>query len=235
VKRREFITLIAGTAATWPVATHAQQHERMRRVGAVMNFTADDPYAQTRLTRFLQKLQELGWSDGRNIRVDVRWGDGDPLRIRQAASELVALTPDVILAVGSPTAGPLLQATRTIPIVFVQVADPIGAGFVESLAHPGGNATGFSNFEYSTTAKWLELLKQIAPNVTRVAVLRDPTVASGPAQLAAIQMAAAPLGVELSPIALGSADEIGRAIAGFARGLDAGQRAAPEWFTGSCS
>jgi putative ABC transport system substrate-binding protein len=222
LKRREFITLIGGAAAAWPLAARAQQAERMRRIGMLMNFAADDPAAQTRLTRFLQRLQELGWTDGRNLRVDVRWGLGDAERMRQAASELVALAPDVILAVGSPATGPLLQATRTIPIVFVQVADPIGAGFVESLAHPGGNATGFSNFEYGTTAKWLELLKQIAPKVRRVAVLRDPTVASGPAQFAAIQTAAAPLSVELAPITLGHADEIERAIGMFAREPDGG-------------
>jgi putative ABC transport system substrate-binding protein len=153
MRRRELLSLLGGAAVSWPVGARAQQAEQMRRIGVLMNSAADDPVAQTRLTRFLQRLQELGWSEGRNLRIDVRWGLGDAERIRKAAAELVALAPDVILANGSPVTGPLLQATRTIPIVFVQVADPIGMGFIESLAHPGGNVTGFSNFEYGTTAK----------------------------------------------------------------------------------
>jgi putative tryptophan/tyrosine transport system substrate-binding protein len=220
--RRDLIALLGSTAATWPLGARAQQQERLPRIGVLMNFAADDPVAQTRLTRFLQLLQELGWTNGRNVGIAVRWGVGDAERIRQAASELVALAPDVILANGSPTTGPLLQATRTIPIVFVQVADPIGAGFIQSLAHPGGNATGFSNFEYGTTAKWLELLKEVAPNVSRVAVLRDPTATSGIAQLAAIQTAAASLRLDLVPVALGHVDEIERAVAAFGREPDGG-------------
>jgi putative tryptophan/tyrosine transport system substrate-binding protein len=222
MRRRRFITLLGGAAAGWPLAARAQQAERVRRVGVFMNFAPDDPAAQTRLTRFLQRLQELGWTDGRNLHVDVRWGAGDPLRIRQAASELVSLAPDVILSTGSPTTGPLLQATRTLPIVFVQVADPVGAGFIEQLARPGGNATGFSNFEYEMSGKWLELLNQVAPKVRRVAVLRDPTVASGIGQLAAIQTAAASVTVKLVPITLGHADEIERAIGAFAHEPDGG-------------
>jgi putative tryptophan/tyrosine transport system substrate-binding protein len=221
IRRREFITLVGGTAAAWPLAARAQQ-ERVRRVGVFMNFAPDDPAAQTRLTRFLQRLQELGWTEGRNLQVDVRWGAGDALRIRQAAAELVGLAPEVILSTGSPTTGPLLQATSTLPIVFVQVADPVGAGFIEQLAHPGGNATGFSNFEYEMSGKWLELLNQIAPKVRRVAVLRDPSVASGIGQLAAIQTAAASVTVKLAPITLGHADDIDRAVNGFAREPDGG-------------
>jgi putative ABC transport system substrate-binding protein len=222
MKRREFITLLGGAAVASPLAARAQQRERIRRVGVLMNFTPDDAAAQPRLTRFLQRLQELGWTEGRNLHVDVRWGAGDALGIRQAAAELVALAPDVILATGSPTTGPLLQATRTIPIVFVQVVDPVGAGFIKQLARPGGNATGFSNFEYETSGKWLELLNQIAPKVRRVAVLRDPTVASGVGQLAAIQTAAASVTVKLMPITLAHDQEIEHAIGAFAHEPDGG-------------
>jgi ABC-type uncharacterized transport system substrate-binding protein len=154
MNRREFITLLGGAAA-WPLSARAQQGERVRRIGVVMNFAADDSAGQARLTAFLQGLQQVGWTDGRNVHIDLRWGAGDAERIRKSAAELVALAPDVILTVGSPTASPLLQATRTVSVVFVQVADPVGAGFVESLAHPGGNATGFTNFEYGISAKWL--------------------------------------------------------------------------------
>jgi putative ABC transport system substrate-binding protein len=222
MRRRELITLLGGAAVAWPLAARAQQVERVRRVGVLM-LTPDDAVAQARLTRFLQRLQELGWTEGRNLHVDVRWVAWvDALGIRQAAAELVALAPDVILANGSPTTGPLLQATRTIPIVFVQVVDPVGAGFIKQLARPGGNATGFSSFEYETSGKWLELLNQIAPKVRRVAVLRDPTVASGIGQLAAIQTAAASVTVKLMPITLAHDQEIEHAIGAFAHEPDGG-------------
>ena len=175
MRRREFITLLGGAAA-WPLAARAQQPERVRRIGVLMNLAADDPEGQARIAAFLQELQQLGWTDGRNVRIEYRWAAGDAERIRKYAAELVALAPDVILAPGSATAVPLLQATRTVPIVFVHVTDPVGAGFVESLARPGGNATGFTLFEYGISGKWLELLKQIAPGVTRAAVLRDPAI-----------------------------------------------------------
>ena len=163
MRRREFITLFGGAAAAWPLAARAQQRERMRRIGVFMDYPADDPEGQVRNAAFLQGLEELGWTDGRNVRIDYRWGVGDADRFRRYAAELVALAPDVILASGTATVGPLLQATRTVPIVFASVADPVGAGFVASLARPGGNATGFTVFEYGLSAKWLELLKEIAP------------------------------------------------------------------------
>ena len=184
--RREFITLLGGAAA-WPLAARAQQPERMRRIGVLMPLAADDPEGQTRIVAFVQGLQELGWTDERNVRIEYRWVAGDAESIRKHAAELVALTPDVILANGTTVMGPLLQASRTISIVFVNVSDPVGAGFVASLARPGGNVTGFTAHEYGTSGKWLELLKQIAPHVTRAAVLRDPTIASGSGQYGAIQ------------------------------------------------
>jgi putative tryptophan/tyrosine transport system substrate-binding protein len=213
MRRRKFITLLGGAAA-WPLAARAQP-EQMRRIGVLMTYAADDRAAQTRLTIFLQQMQQLGWSEGRNLHSEIRWG-ADAQRIQKAAAELVALAPAVTLVAGSPAAGALLQATRTLPVVFVQVADPVGAGFVQSLSRPGGNATGFSNFEYGTSAKWLDLLKQIAPQLSRVAVLRDPNVASGAGQLGAIQTAAGSLGVELSPVNITRPDEIDRAVAAFA-------------------
>ena len=176
MKRREFITLLGGAAAAWPLAARAQQAERMRRIGVLMNLAADDAEGQGRVEAFLQGLQELGWTDGRNVRIDYRWAAGDTDRFRRYAEELLALAPDVILASASATVGALQQATRTVPIVFANVGDPVGAGFVDSLARPGGNATGFTYFEFGFGAKWLELLKEIAPRVTRVAVLRDLTV-----------------------------------------------------------
>ena len=174
MNRRSFITLLGGAAATWPLVARAQQGGRMRRLGVLMTTAADDIEGQARLAAFLQGLEQLGWIDGRNVRIDTRWSAGDADRIRRYAGQLVALTPDVIQATGSASVAPLLQVTRTVPIVFVIVPDPVGAGFVSSLARPGGNATGFSQFEFGISGKWLELLKEIAPGVTRAAVIRDP-------------------------------------------------------------
>jgi ABC-type uncharacterized transport system substrate-binding protein len=216
VRRREFIRLIGGAAAAWPLAARAQQPERMRRIGVLMNLPADDPEGQPRLTGFLQGLQELGWTDRRNVRIDTRWGT-DAASTRRNATELVALAPDVILASASAAMGALQQTTRTVPIVFVSIIDPVGAGFVESLARPGGNITGFSLFEYGLSGKWLELLKQIAPGVTRAAVLRDPAVGSGVGQFAVIQTVAPSVGVELRPIDVRDPGEIERGITAFAR------------------
>ena len=211
MQRREFITLLGGAVA-WPLAARAQQSERMRRIAVLMPGTADDAEYQARMVAFLQGLQQLGWSDGRNVRIDIRWAAGDANLIRKYAAELIALAPDVILAPGSTTVGPLLQATRTVPIVFTTLLDPVGAGFVDSLARPGGNATGFIAFEYGLSGKWLELLKQIAPSLTRVAILRDPATAAGIGQFAAIQSVAPSLGVELRPIDMREAGEIERAV-----------------------
>ena len=218
VRRREFITLIGGTAA-WPLAVSAQQPDRMRRIGVLMYLAADDAEGQARLAAFAQALKQLGWSDGRNLRIDTRWATADD--IRRHAAELAALVPDVLVAAtGNATVAPLLQATRTVPIVFVALIDPVGAGFVASLAQPGGNATGFTIYEYSMSGKWLELLKEIAPRVTRAAVLRDPAVASGIGQFGAVQIVAPSLGVELSPVDVRDAGEIERAVAAFASGLN---------------
>ena len=215
MRRRAFITFLGGVAA-FPLAARGQQSDRMRRIGVFVSVADDAESRSSRITPFVQGLQELGWTEGRNIRIDTRWGAGDPDRFRRYAAELVALAPDVILVSGGSSMASMLQATRTVPIVFVQVTDPVGAGFVESLARPGGNATGFTQFEYGISAKWLELLKQIAPGVTRVAVLRDPAIASGVGQFAVIQSVAPPLGVELTPIGVRDAGEIERAVAAFA-------------------
>jgi putative ABC transport system substrate-binding protein len=220
--RREFLGLMSGAAVTWPLAARAQQNERVRRIGVLMGQAADDQQGQARSTAFVQTMQSLGWVDGRNAQIDVRWGAGNSEEIRRHASELVALRPDVIIASGSATVGPLLQATSAVPIVFVVVPDPVGAGFVDSLARPGGNATGFTIFEYGIGAKWLELLKEISPRVKRVAVLRDAAIAAGVGQFGAIQSAAPTLGVELSPINVRDAGEIERAVAAFARSPDGG-------------
>jgi ABC-type uncharacterized transport system substrate-binding protein len=220
--RREFITLLGG-AAMWPLAARAQQGERMRHIGVLMAATADDPEYQTRMGAFQQGLALLGWSDGRNVRVDTRWAATNADDIRKHAVELAALAPDAILAgSGTTTVAPLLQATRTVPIVFVVVIDPVGAGFVASLARPGGNATGFLMFEYGLSGKWLEVLKQIAPGVKRVAVLRDATIASGIGQFGAIQSAAPSLGMEPSPVNVRDVGEIERDISTFARSSDGG-------------
>ena len=220
----KLMTLLGGTAIAWPVASRAQQPSDMRQIGALLatGADADDPDGRTRRAAFLSGLQQLGWIDGRNIRIDYRWGAGDADKIRKYAAELVALAPDVLLASGTATVGPLLQATRTVPIVFVQVTDPVGAGFVDSLARPGGNATGFVLFEYGISGKWLELLKEIAPAVTRVAVIRDHELSAGTGQFGAIQSVAPSVGVEVSPINMRSAGEIERAIVAFAHSSKGG-------------
>jgi putative ABC transport system substrate-binding protein len=206
----------------WPLAAHAQQAERVRRIGVLMPFTANDPEAQARNVVFEQSLRQLGWTVGRDLQIDYRSPGGDAASIRRDAAELVALAPDVLLAVGSSTTGLLLQATQTIPVVFVNLADPVGAGFVQSLARPGGNATGFTNYEYSLSGKWVELLKQIAPHVTRVAVFRDPTLAAGIGQFSAIQSVAQSFGVELTPFNVRYPGEIERGVAAFARSGNGG-------------
>jgi putative tryptophan/tyrosine transport system substrate-binding protein len=221
VRRRDFITLLGGAAAMLPLAALAQQ-PAMRRIGVLSNLLADDPEAQGRVEAFLQGLHEFGWDVGRNVRIDIRWGAGDAALYRKYAAELVALAPDVILAATSAPVVALQQGTRTVPIVFLGVIDPVGAGLAANLARPGGNASGFTLFEYGISGKWLELLKEIAPRVTRAAVLRDPTVASGIGQFAAIQAVAPSLGVELSPIGLSDAGEIEHAVTAFARSSNGG-------------
>jgi putative tryptophan/tyrosine transport system substrate-binding protein len=217
IGRRAFITLIGGAAAAWPIATRAQQPDRMRRIGVLTPFAADDPESMARVAAFLQGLGNLGWTVGRNVQIDYRWSAIDADRTRKDATELVALAPDVILATGTPVTAALLQATRTVPIVFAQVPDPVATGFVASLAQPGGNVTGFSTFDYATSVKWLELLKEIAPRVKLAAVLRDPTIASGMGQLAAILGVASAFGVELRPVGVRDAGEIERTVTAFAR------------------
>jgi putative ABC transport system substrate-binding protein len=216
MKRRSFIALLGGAAA-WPLAARAQQGERMRRIGVFMDYPAEHPEGQVRNAAFLQGLEELGWTIGRSVQTNYRWGIGDADLMRRYATELVALEPDIILASGTATVGPLLEATRSVPIVFASVADPVGAGFVASLSRPGGNATGFTVFEYGLSAKWLELLKEIAPQVTRAGVLRDPVLTTGIGQFAAIQSVAPSLGVEAIAINLREADEIERSITALAR------------------
>jgi putative tryptophan/tyrosine transport system substrate-binding protein len=222
MKRREFITLLGGTAVAWPLGARAQQGEQMRRIGVLMSFAADHPESQPRLAAFQQGLQQLGWIDGRNVRIDHYWGGADANRIRKYAAELVALAPDVILANGSVVVAPLLQTTRAVPIVFVYVPDPVGAGFVDSLARPGGNATGFIQSEYGMSAKWLELLKEIAPGMTRAAVIRDPAITAGIGQFGAIQAVAPSVGVEVTPVNVRDAGDIERAVTAFARSSNGG-------------
>jgi putative tryptophan/tyrosine transport system substrate-binding protein len=221
MKRRDFITLLGGAAAAWPVAARAQQGERVRRIGVLMHLAADDPEGQARFAAFLRGLQQLGWTDGRNVRVETRWGANNADRGRYAA-ELVALAPDVILASTTPAMMALQQSSRTVSVVFANVADPVGAGFVESLVRPGGNATGFTPYEYSISGKWLELLKEIAPSVTRAAIIRDAANPAGIGMFAVIQSVASSFGVELSPIVARDGGEIERAVTAFARSPNGG-------------
>jgi putative ABC transport system substrate-binding protein len=216
LRRRDFVALFGGAVA-WPAMAGAQQAERVRRIGVLMNIAADDPDARANNAVFLQVLQQLGWTDSRNIRIDTRWAGGDAANLRKHAVELATSAPDVIFASGTAATAALLQATRSVPIVFTIVADPVGAGFVDSLARPGGNATGFMEFEYSLSAKWVELLKQIAPQVTRAAILRDPALSSGIGQFAVIQSVAPSVGVEVSAVNMRDAAEIERAVTAFAR------------------
>jgi ABC-type uncharacterized transport system substrate-binding protein len=220
-RRRDVITLLGGAAA-WPLAARAQQAERMRRIGALLPATADDTVFQIRVGAFLQGLALFGWSLGQNMRIDMRWATANAANIRRQAAELVSLAPDVILAHGSSTVGPLMQVTRTVPIVFPIVSDPVAAGYVDSLARPGGNATGFMSYEYNMGGKRLELLKQIAPGVTRAAVLRDATQGSGTSEFAVIQALAPSLGVEVNPVNMRDPGEIERAVASFSRSPNGG-------------
>jgi putative tryptophan/tyrosine transport system substrate-binding protein len=222
IQRRQFITLLGGAAVAWPQATRAQQREKMRRIGVLMNLTSEDAEGQGRLAAFLQGLQEAGWSVGRNVRIDLRWGAGDPEIYRSHAAELVSLAPDVILAAGGVAALALQRATRTIPIVFANAADPVGGGVVGSLARPGGNTTGFTQFEFSMGGKWLDLLKQIAPGTTRAAVLRDSSNPAGIGVFGAVQTAAPAFGVELRPLDTRNANEIEGGLATFASSPNGG-------------
>jgi len=222
MRRREFITLV-GSAAAWPLCGYAQQGEQpARRIGILLNTAADDPQFKTWIEAFLQSLQQLGWTDGRNVKIDYRWGAADAERVKRYAAELVALAPDVIVAHGTSTVRPLLQQSHVVPIVFPVAADPVGGGLVDSLARPGGNVTGFMDLEYRMAGKWLELLKQIMPGVTQVAVLRDPTQGSGAMQFAAIQAMAPSLGVEITPVGLRDSGDIERAVSAFARSPNGG-------------
>jgi putative tryptophan/tyrosine transport system substrate-binding protein len=222
MKRRDFVTLLGGAVVAWPLPADAQEPEHMRRIGVLLSLLADDPQGQARLKAFVQGLQQLGWTDGRNVRIDTRWSAGDADRSRRYAAELFALAPDVLVASGGSVAGPLLQVTRTVPIVFTLTPDPVGAGFVASLARPGGNATGFTQVEYGTSAKFLELLKEIAPRVTRAAVLRDPAIPQGIGQFAVIQSVAPSLRMEVNPVDIRDASDIERAITAFAHSSNGG-------------
>jgi putative ABC transport system substrate-binding protein len=221
MRRRQFITLLGGAAA-WPLGARAQKPERVRRIGVLMSTAADDPVAPPLVSAFAQGLQERGWTVGGNARIEYRWGAGDLDRFRRYAAELVALSPDVVLASAGSIVGAFQQASRTVPIVFVTTIDPVGGGWVESLSRPGTNATGFTSFEFSMSGKWLELLKEIAPGVKRVAVIRDPAVPAGSGGFAAIQAVAPSFAVELTPIGVRSADEIERGITAFARSANGG-------------
>jgi putative ABC transport system substrate-binding protein len=221
MRRREFIVQLGSVAASWPLVARAQQRDGVRRIGVLMS-APDDPEGQARFAAFRQGLQKLGWSEGINLQLDIRWTAGNADLERRYAAELVALTPDVILATASPTVAALQAATRTVPVVFANAVDPVGAGFVDSLPRPGGNATGFVLFEYGISAKWLELLKEIAPHVRRVAVLRDPAIAAGTGQFGAIQSVAPSFGVELTPVNVRDPGEIERVVSAFARSLNGG-------------
>jgi ABC-type uncharacterized transport system substrate-binding protein len=221
IGRRQFIGLLGGAAA-WPLAARAQQQERMRHLGVLQVTTADDPEMNRRIAALQGELGRLGWVEGRNLRVETRWTAGDPERIRNAAAELVALTPDVIVVNGSSGMDAMQRATRTVPLVFVVVPDPVGAGYAESLARPGGNATGFGQFEYGIGAKWLELLKELSPSLKRAGVIRDPTITAGPGQFGAIQSVGPSFGVEISPLNVRDANEIERVISTFARTENSG-------------
>ena len=222
MRRRQFMSLLVGAAALWAPPLRAEQPERVRRIGLLINLTADDPESQARRAAFQEELQHLGWTDGVNVRIIARWGAGDADRIRESAAQLVALAPGVILATSSPALAALQQVTGNVPIVFASVIDPVGGGFVANLARPGGNITGFMLFEYGLSGKWPELLKQIAPSVTRAAVLRDARLRTAVGQFAAIEAVAPSLGLELSPFAVRDAGEIGRAVMTFARGSNGG-------------
>ena len=222
MRRRDLIKGITGSAIAWPLAARAQQAERVRRIGVLLPAASDDAEYQARVGAFLQELSLLGWAIGRNVRIDIRWTAANADQTRRHAAELAALAPDVIVAFGSSTVGPMMQASRNVPIVFPGTVDPVSSGFVDSLSRPGGNATGFVQFEYSLSGKWLELLKEIAPQVARVAVLRDPTVHSGSGQLGSIQTVAPSFGVELRPVDVRDAGEIERAVTAFARSPNGG-------------
>ena len=222
MRRREFIRFVSGAAAAWPFRVRAQQGDRIRRIGVLTGTRAEDLDNKARLAAFEQALQQLGWTPGRNVRIDYRFAGGDAATSRKQAEELVALAPDVILSTGSFSTGSLLQATHTVPVVFVIVPDPVGSGFVDSLSQPGGNATGFMQFEYGLSGKWLELLKEIAPNLTRAIVLWDPAITAGIGQFAIIQSVATSAGVDVKPVKLRDAGEIERAITAFARSQNGG-------------
>jgi putative ABC transport system substrate-binding protein len=222
MRRRDFIRGFASSAGAWPLVARAQQGERVRRISVLINLAENDGDGQSRIAAFVEGLQRLGWTDGGNVRIEIRWGAGDTERYRRYAAELVAHAPDVLVPITSPAMAAVQQATRTVPIVFVGVIDPVGAGFVASLSRPGGNVTGFALFEYGISGKWLALLKEIAPDVTRAAVLRDTTIAAGTGQLGAIQALAPSLGMDLSLISLSDAEELERAISEFAHGANGG-------------
>jgi ABC-type uncharacterized transport system substrate-binding protein len=222
MRRREFVTLLGGAAVAWPLTTGAQQREQMPRVGLLMNLAADDPEGRVRVAALVQGLKDLGWIEGQNLRLDYRWGGGDSETFNKYAQELVDVGPNVILATGTPVVNALQRATHRVPIVFVTVIDPVGAGFVDSLARPGGNITGFTLFEYGMSGKWVELLKEIAPNVTQVAVIRDQAIGSGTGQLAAIQAVAPSFGLEVRPVTVSDPGSIDRSLSAFSLGSDRG-------------